>query len=155
MLTEIGAGLGALKGAIDIAKGLNATLDAIKLAEVRIELLTLLGDARIALDDAREEIGQVREELRALKAKVAEQDQFTADLEAYELKPTGRGALAYHPKGLAPDLGDGRWLCPNCAAQSRKSHMYAEGRGPYSVLECHPCGLELVVNGRKPYTGGR
>lgn len=150
MIAEIGGGLAALKGAIDVAKGLNATLDAVKIAEVRIELLSRLSEAQIALSDAREEIGQLREDNRALTAEVAKKEDFAAELETYELKSTGKGALAYHPKGIAEHVTDGHWLCPNCAAQGRKSLMYCEGRGPYTALLCHPCGLELVVNGHKP-----
>lgn len=150
MIDGIVAALGGVKGAIDLVRGISATIDAAQIAEIKLGLLDRLGEAQVSLADAREQEQLARERIRALEAENAQLREWDANVEDYELADTGLGALAYIPKGADRSPQSGHWHCPNCFANRKKSMMIPESPGPYGFLKCHPCKLEILVFGYKP-----
>lgn len=150
MMDAIVGAVGGVKGAMDIAKGLQAALSKADLLEVRIGLMERLSEAQIAIAQAAEDLQACRERVRALEAENTQLKTFDADVENYELKDTGRGAMAYIAKDAPEEPKYGHWLCPNCFSNRKKSLMIPEDRGAYGMLHCHPCGLDLHVFGHLP-----
>lgn len=155
MMDAIMGAVGGVRAAIDAVRGINSKLTAVEIAEVKQVLLERLGEAQIALGDARENLQTARDQLRTLEAEVVRLKDWSAEAENYALADTGRGAVAYLPKGVEPSPKSGAWLCPHCFADFKKSHLIPEDRGPYWVLRCHPCKFEIITNGRKLDQKGR
>lgn len=146
MIEVISGSIASLKGAIDIAKGMNATLDAVKLAEVRMDLLMRLSEVQMALAQAREEISLCRSENMALKAELEQARKWNSRAEEYELAEAGRGAMAYRLKDAHAASQPAHWLCPNCFEEKRASFLIPERRNMMQVLHCKPCGY-LIATG--------
>lgn len=150
MIESIAGAIGGVKGAMDIAKGLQATLTKVELAEARLNLMEKLSEAQIAIAQTREDLQACRDQVHALQAHIAQLEAFDADIENYELADTGRGALAYRPKD-APEAEEyGHWHCPHCFDRRQKSRMIPEDRGAYGLLRCHACKLDLHIFGHRP-----
>lgn len=151
MLELIGGGLSSLSAALDIAKGLNGTINEARIAEVKLDLIGRIMDAKEALLAAQEEKLATRDRISALEAEIAKLKDWSAEAERYELANTGQGGLAYREKGTVPSGQDGDWLCPNCFQNGKKSHLLPEtltaGRTHY--LRCHPCGMEILTRGTR------
>lgn len=140
MIESVVGAVAGVKGAMDIAKGLQTALSKIELAEVRINLMERLGEAQVAIAQAAEDLQACRARVRTLEAENMELKAFDADIENYELQDTGRGALAYFPKGATPTPESGRWLCPNCLTDRKKSLLIPREESYSKGLKCHRCG---------------
>lgn len=155
MMDAIAGAVGGVKGAMDIAKGIQATLSKVELAEVRLNLMERLGDAHLAMLQAVEDLQACRAKNSALEAEIAQLKAFDADVENYELADTGRGAMAYRAKDAPAAEKYGHWHCPHCFERREKSRMTPDDRGAYGLLKCHACKLELHVFGHRPQSIAR
>lgn len=152
MLAEVTAGLGSLKAAFDITKGLNAANTQASVNEVRIELQQLIIDAQQALSAASDIQTANAQRMRQLEQEIVQLKDKSAELQRYELAKTGEeGGLAYRLKDerQSPELP--HWICPNCYEDGKKSLMQHDHlpQGRCEVLSCHPCGNEIVFSGRR------
>jgi hypothetical protein len=155
MIETISGALTGLSGALEIAKGINSKITAVEMAEAKSELLERLSTVQIALAEATQEVLSAQERIRTLEAEIVQLKEWDAEAESYELADTGAGALAYLPKGAEGNYKSGHWLCPNCFSERKKSLLIPQNPGPYWMLRCHPCGLEIVTMGRRIEGRGR
>lgn len=151
MIEAVAGALSSIQSAVGLAQAINGTITAVKLAEVKAELLSSLVDAKLAISDAREQIDSARERIRALEAEIVQLKQWDSDADSYELADTGQGALAYRRKALDGSSEDGHWLCPNCFSNRKQSYLIPEriSVGRTEMLRCHPCGMEIITRGMR------
>lgn len=143
MLAEAAAGIGALKTAFDIAKGLKDIDDTTRRNAAVIELQEKILGAQLAQSTLIERINE-------LEAKMAGFEQWDAQKKRYELKDFGGQTFAY---ALKPQTAEGEpphKACPACY-QKRQigilnfSHN-GSGRGFY---DCTACGTQIVLGVRQ------
>lgn len=160
MIAEIGGALSGLKGAMDIAKGLNAVADTVALNDAKIGLQSAILEAQSSLLAAQEAQTANLRRIEQLEQEIVRLKDWSSEKERFELKDTGQGALAYRAKKGMEQGEPSHWLCPNCYEQGRKSIMQPEhlAIGRTETLVCHPCGLDILVSGHRhkeqPTRGG-
>jgi hypothetical protein len=144
MVAEITMGLGALKSAFDIAKGLKDIDNAARINAAVIELQEKILSAQSAQTDLVEIVG-------ALKSRVVELEAWDTDKQRYELKEIQTGVTAYALKEGMEGTEPTHYLCPNCYTNNKKKILQREVRAPGMVqmLICHHCGLELICQGQR------
>jgi DNA-directed RNA polymerase subunit RPC12/RpoP len=144
MVGEVFAGLGAIKTAFDIAKGLKDIDDATRRNAAVIELqekILVAQEAQSAL------INRVTE----LEKEVAHLRDWEADKKRYQLTDIGNGVVAL---ALKPTMSNGEpahYLCADCAAKTQKSYLQPHIRGPYyNQYKCNGCGFEIGIDKGTP-----
>lgn len=167
MLAEISAGLGSLKAAFDITKGLNAANTQASINEVKIELQQLILDAQQALSAANDAQSASANRIAQLENQIAAFEDWKAEKQRYQLKAIDRGAFAYvHKPGMEQDE-PAMWLCQACFEKRHRSPLQyiaqdrgsgaASGRGTHARWGCNLCKTEVVVDYRRkpsaPYEG--
>ena len=114
MIAELSAAMTAIKETAGLAKVINdAKTDAeVKAAtiELQSQLITLQAEC-FSLGDA---IRIRDEEVMHLKAKIAEFEDFKAQVEGYELNKLASGSLVYSKKHVMAGSEVTVHLCPNC-----------------------------------------
>jgi hypothetical protein len=149
MIGEALAGLGALKSAFDIAKGLKDISDAALRNAAVIELQEKL----LSAQQAQSALSQLVDDL---EKEVADLKKWGADKKRYELAEVASGVLAYAIKEAVRGAEPEHHLCPDCYQNGQKSLLQREYRevGRASLLVCHRCGLDLYLTGmREPEHG--
>ena len=153
MLAEFSPGVGSLKAAFDITKGLNAANTQAGINEVKIALQEHILNAQQALAAANEQQSAVAERIRNLEQEIMRLKDWSAEKERYHLQDIYRGAMAYVPK---PGMENGEpphWLCANCFNQGRKSFLQFKGQdkrpgggnGHQSTYGCDACRRTVKV----------
>lgn len=159
MIVEIGAGLGALKTATDLAKGLQAASSQATINEVKIGLQQSILEAQSALAAAQQMDATTSVRIRDLEQQIVEFKDWTREAERYELKAIDRGCFAYMPKAGMANGEPPHWLCANCFNRRHKSFLQFKGRdqdrpgmrSDTSSYGCDACKATLKVNyARKP-----
>lgn len=158
MLAEIGAGLGSLKAAMDLAKGLSAANTQATLNDIKIELQSRILEAQEALASAREASTSDAQRIRDLEQAIVQFKDWEAEKQRYRLTAVDPGAFAYTHK---PGMEDGEpphWLCAGCFEKRQRSflqtrgHVMPDGRRlDKARWGCNSCkGEILVYYTRKP-----
>ena len=148
---EVYAGLGALKTAFDIAKGLkdidNATSRNAAVIELQEKILS-----------AQTEQADLVERVRELKKEVADLKAWDADKARYQLKNIQPGVTVYALKEGMENGELPHYLCPTCYQRGQRSILQKEtlSVGKVVVQVCHECGTDLLEHGvrqegMKPY----
>lgn len=120
MVGEAIAGLGALKTAFDLAKGLKDIDNATSRNAAVIELQEKILAAQSTQATLIERVGDLEKEMAALKA-------WGADKARYELIDLHRGLFAYVPR-QGEDKGEPpHALCANCYQRGFKSILQSSG----------------------------
>jgi hypothetical protein len=142
MVAEVFAGLGAIKTAFDIAKGLKDIDDAARRNAAVIELQEKILAAQQTQSTLVERIGELEKEVARLKA-------WDADKKRYKLTEVRPGITAYMLKEGMENSEPPHHLCANCYNDGVKSVMQTETRFPgrYPVMVCHRCGSDLYLQG--------
>jgi hypothetical protein len=144
MVAEVFAGLGALKTAFDIAKGLKDIDDATRRNAAVIELQEKILAAQQSQSSLIETARELEKEVVQLKA-------WEADKQRYELTALSTGIVAY---ALKPSMSNGEpahYLCANCFASGKKSYLQQHIRGQYyDKFKCQGCGDELGIDKGNP-----
>jgi len=134
---DLGAGLAGLNAALETLKTLRGIEKAYDQALLKAQIVELMGhisDAKMALIDAREEIGDRDRAIDELKAKLKKQSE-TVEHDGYtyaanaEGKPTG---APYCSACLADNGTQIRfsyimaniWQCPRCQANASRIHKF-------------------------------
>lgn len=159
MAAEVFAGIGALKTAFDIAKGLKELDDAAKRNAAIIDLQqTILG-----AQSAQQELLRNAEELRS---RVHELESWETERQQYVRYQPGPGIFTYAHKDEANgEEGSFPQLCPSCFHNRYKSFLNSETWTPgrCEMLVCRDCGWHAYIHGQaspehqkiapKPYRG--
>jgi hypothetical protein len=139
MVAEAIVGLGALKTAFDLAKGLKDIDNAVSRNGAIIELQERILTAQQAQSALLEQIS-------ALEAKVASFETWESEKENYELTQLAQGGVAYV---LKPDKRDGKpphGICPNCYEQRKKSILQTNGKQTWMdhFFKCPSCSTHVT-----------
>lgn len=162
-ITEIGGAIGGLKAALDIAKGLNATADAVAINDAKIALQTAIIEAQTSLLAAQEAQTANLRRIEQLEQEIVRLKDWSGERERYHLIDADRGAFVYMPKPNMENGEPAHWLCANCFNQGRKSFLLFKGqdasrgggRGAESTYGCDGCKSSLKVFYRtKPHYPG-
>ena len=141
MVGEVFAGLGALKTAFDIAKGLKDIDDATRRNAAVIELQEKILAAREAQSTLLDRVSELEE-------KVASFERWDAEKERYELKQTVSGgpAFAYALKPNAQPPEPFHCICATCYQRRIKSILqFSRSFFPSSEMgvSCPVCNTEV------------
>jgi hypothetical protein len=141
MVAEVFAGLGAIKTAFDLAKGLKDIDDATRRNAAVIILQEKILDAQQAQSALIEKARELEKEVTELKA-------WGAEKEKYELKNVGRGSFAYVRKKDAQPSEPSHWLCAQCYQNSKKSILQYHHAADYRdhVYDCSACGEKIRMD---------
>jgi hypothetical protein len=149
MVGEVFAGLGALKTAFDIAKGLKDIDDAARRNAAVIELQEKILAAREAQSTLLDRVGELEE-------KVASFEEWDAEKQRYELKqliPSG-ATFAYVLKSDAQPPETFHCICASCYQRRIKSILqfsrYAQIGVAEQILACPVCKSEVHSVGWPP-----
>lgn len=138
MAGEIFAGIGALKTAFDIAKGLKEIDDATKRNSAVIDLQSTILTAQQAQGELLNENEALKRENAALKA-------WEAEKQRYELLDLYQGLFAYVPK-IGEERGEPpHAICATCYQRGTKSILQTNG-GPNihaRTWDCVSCGAKI------------
>jgi hypothetical protein len=158
MVGEVFAGIGALKSAFDLARGLKEIDDKTKLNAAIIDLQQTILDAQAVQQELLTKSAQ-------LQARVDELESWDEERKKYSLYTVTQSVQVYAP----PIEGDAQrpttMLCPSCFNFKSKSLLvqaiWVPGRSV--VLVCHDCGWHAYIAGMahpehkslipKPYRG--
>jgi len=134
MVGDAIAGLGALKTAFDLAKGLKEISDT---AARNFAVADLL-DKLIA---AREHQQALLERVGALEAEIVSFKNWEREKERYELKTVSGNVVAYMLKPAMRGAEPPHWLCPTCYAKSQKAFLQPTGAttGRTVIYRCTSC----------------
>src|ERR1700722_13211099 len=133
MVAEVFAGIGALKTAFDIARGLKDIDDATRRNAAVIELQEKILGAQSSQAALVERVGELEKEVSRLKA-------WDTDKQRYALTKLRDGVFAYALKSADDNGEPSHYLCVNCYQSGHKSVLQKEKWPPVSVvLVCHDC----------------
>jgi hypothetical protein len=149
MLAEISAGLGSLKAAYDITKGLDSAKTQAAINDVKIPLQQHILDAQQALASANDAQTEASRRIEELEKEIGHLKDWSAEKERYELADTGQGSLAYRRREGAEPAEPAHWICPQCYEDGKKSILKNETLpvGRAETLACHRCGFDVVTEG--------
>lgn len=143
MIGEIGAGLGSLKAAADILKGLNAAHTQAAINEVKISLQGHIFEAREALSAAQEAQATALGRVRELEMEIVQLKDWEAEKQRYQLEKLPPGILI---RRLKPGMENGEpphEICANCYNKDVKSLLHVTGQGNGRThWKCHSCGFD-------------
>ena len=117
MVAEVFAGIGALKTAFDLAKGLKDIDDATRRNAAVIELQEKILSAQQSQSALIETVSDLEKEVTALKT-------WEADKARYELKALAPSVVAYALKDSMSNGEPPHDLCANCYA-AEKSPIFS------------------------------
>jgi hypothetical protein len=143
MVAEIFAGVGALKTAFDIAKGLKDIDDATRRNAAVIELQEKILSAQSAQSDLVERV-------RDLEKEVAGFETWETEKQRYEMKDFGGGTIAYE---LKRDMAGGEpphRICTACYQKRLKGILQPTGVNSYrqQMVKCSECSKDFVLGTR-------
>ena len=131
MLSEIVAGIGALKSASEIAKTLIDMDDKVALNDLAIKLQAQILTAQQAAMSAQ---GRIQE----LESVVRANDDWNEQKARYKLVDFGAGTFAWQ---LRPECSNGEpahRACPKCFEQRKRAIMQFKNR-TYAHQDCYVC----------------
>lgn len=131
------AAVGAIQKTIDILNGIskNPKNEAVQKAQQQII------EVQRFVMQSNQQMVTLQKERNELEARVRELENFSEELERYELRILGESVSAYVlKKECRKHNGEEHLLCPDCAAESKTSFL-SKGRydGGYT-LTCSRCG---------------
>ncbi len=144
-LAPITAGLGSLKAAYDLAKGMNAANTQATVNNVKIDLQQHILDAQDALAAVKQEQLDATEYIRKLEAEVVRLKDWSSERERYALKKFYPGTLSYVLKPEMSGSEPAHMLCKHCFDQTKKGTLQATSRVDqrYRIFVCSGCKAEL------------
>lgn len=145
MVAEVFAGIGALKTAFDMAKGLKELDDAAKRNAAVIDLQQTILTAQQAQMGLLNEISELKERLKAADDKRRELDRY----EMVDVR--GDGRVAYRLKEDAANGEPTHLACPVCFKRGEISilqfRLKSEDQDYY---DCFSCKIALKFGKRLP-----
>ncbi|WP_079212937.1 hypothetical protein [Brucella pituitosa] len=144
MVSEVPAGLGALKAAYDLAKGAVGLNTASEINAAVINIQTKLLDAQSDYSALMRKNGELEKEIMSLKSWEAEKERYSLQ----ELPPgIFMFALKEDMRGSEPAHN----LCANCYYHGVKSILHVtNSSGGIKHWKCYCCGFEADTGERPP-----
>lgn len=139
MVAEVFAGLGTLKSALDLAKGLKDIDNATRRNSAVIELQEQI----LAAQSAQSELV---ESVRDLKARVVELETWDAEKQRYELKEVGLGSFAYVVKEGMRGGEPPHQICAYCYQRGHKRILQPGSTGYAKGLFCPDCKTTIPIS---------
>jgi rubrerythrin len=135
MVAEVFAGLGAIKTAFDIAKGLKDIDDAARRNAAVIELQEKILAAHETQAALLDRVGE-------LEKKVAGFETWERESQRYELKNVGFGGYAYVLKNTERGTAPPHWVCTNCYEHRHIATLQYgfKGKSGPPIWHCPSCG---------------
>jgi hypothetical protein len=144
MVAEVFAGVGAIKTAFDIAKGLHSIHDVTARDRAVMDLQKEILAAQQAQSALITRAGELEKEVSRLR-------DWEADKVRYQLAEIAPGMFALAIKDGMRNGEPFHRICANCCAAGKKSYLQQQIRGPhYDMFKCHSCGEELAINKGDP-----
>lgn len=133
-----------LKSAGSIAKELLEIRDLSKIGDIVIKLQSEILSAQQASFAAQARESEISDEIRALKAKLTEFEDWEAEKNRYQLTDFGSGTYAYRLKQEMANNEPIHRLCPNCFQKKIKSilqfrHRSSSEQDIYNCPNCEQC----------------
>lgn len=146
---DIAAGLGALKGAFDLAQSIGTGLTQAALNDLKIALQNKILEGQRAAFDLQQDHAAMLERERNLEAEIARLKDWSAERERYSLHRYYPGVVAY---ALKPGMERGEppvKLCANCYTRGEKSFLQAtaELANRERIHRCDTCGSKVAIGG--------
>lgn len=144
--TGISAAMGALKGAIDVTKGIVSLKNQTEIQAKSIELNSKLIEAQQAIFAINEERQQLLDRIGVLEAQLKSLNNWNSEKEKYVVKSPwpGTPVSVYHLRKLHANGEEPHWLCPNCFQGQRKSILNTnQKRGEHVHLVCSVCKASI------------
>jgi hypothetical protein len=138
MVADVFAGLGSIKAAFDIAKGLKDIADATRRNAAVIELQEKILAAREAQSTLLQRISE-------LEKKVASFEAWESEKQRYELKDIWHGSLAYVIKESMRGSEPSHQICTNCYEHGHKGTLQPRVSGFGKELFCPECKTAITV----------
>ena len=144
MVGEAITGLGLLKTAFDLAKGLKDIDDAARRNAAVIELQEKILGAQSAQ-------AALVERVHELEAKVTSFEKWEAEKQRYQLKDFGGGTFAYALKADKAGGEPAHCICPNCYQKGHKSILQIKGRNAFKqdMAKCAACETTFDLGPRQ------
>ncbi|WP_432700756.1 hypothetical protein ACRUMN_07945 [Kluyvera cryocrescens] len=156
-MVDISATYTAIKETINLLKVVNDAKSEFEkrnaTSEIQSKLLTLQGEC-FALGEM---VRSHEAEVVALKAKIAEFEDFKTQTEGYVLNQLESGSLVYTKNLVVGDAEVTVHLCPNCHSKRVVSILQPTGDVSYQAenghyfhqYRCHACESLLLMNKSK------
>jgi hypothetical protein len=139
MVAEIFAGLGAIKSAFDLAKGLKDISDA----ALRNSAIIELQEKILA---AQQEQSALIETVCDLEKEVASLKDWEADKKRYELTEISPWIFAFSIKDAMRRGEPFHRICANCCANGKKSYLQQHvNNSALQRFGCNLCGEQLKI----------
>lgn len=144
-IAAVGAALGSLNAAIDLARSaVGAKIDSEVRAKVSDAMAALIL-AQAQLLDARVQMNDLVDENRKLKRELEERENWKQRVGRYELVEAPGGAMVYRFNGQPS-----HYVCPRCY-EDKKLHILQDTKGHSGAWQCPSCGKYFNVDpGRNP-----
>jgi hypothetical protein len=133
MAAEVLMGIGALKSAFDLTKGLKDIDDRVRLNDARMELQEKILEAQQAQASLLERIG-------ALEKELASFEKWDAEKENYQLTTIAADTFAYARKPAADSSVPLHFICANCYEDRKKRILQ---RADAAHVACPDCKVRL------------
>jgi hypothetical protein len=138
MVGEVIAGLGAIKTAFDLAKGLKDIDDATRRNAAIIELQEKILTAHSAQAALIQRVGDLEKE-------VAGFETWETEKQRYELKDIGLGSLAHVIKEAMRGSEPPHQICAVCYEHRKKSILQPDNVYGFHTLRCPECQTVLKI----------
>jgi hypothetical protein len=132
------AGLGSIKAAFDIAKGLKDINDVTIRNGAIIELQEKILTARAAQSALLERISELETEVASFKT-------WESEKQRYELKGVGAGSFAYAVKESMRGTEPAHHICAACYEHGHKSILQPKAVYPDKTLYCPECKAQIFT----------
>jgi hypothetical protein len=148
-LASFQAAAGSLKVASDIAKAILDLRDEAKIRAKVMELQRAIIDAQSSTLGAQTESLAHIEQIRELKQRIVDLEDWAREKQRYELHEIRSGAFTYSLKSAMSNGEPPHQICAKCYQDGVKSILQKEIRvvGRVHALVCHRCQAELVTQG--------
>jgi Zn finger protein HypA/HybF involved in hydrogenase expression len=149
-ISAIGAALGALKAAKDIAESMVGLRDASAFQGKMLEFQSKIIDANNAAFAAQDERAALMEKIGELKKRVAEFEAWEAEEQRYHLSECSPGTFAYILKKSMANREPGHALCAACFQKKKKSILQDNGKSMIKdhAFTCPECKAEVKTQGQ-------
>jgi hypothetical protein len=133
MAAEVLMGIGSLKSAFDLTKGLKDIDDRVRLNDARMELQERILEAQQSQAALLERIGTLEKELAGF-------EKWHAEKENYQLTAIASDTFAYARKPAADGGVPPHFICANCYEDRKKRILQ---RADAAHVACPDCKVRL------------
>ncbi|CAH1386556.1 hypothetical protein [Candidatus Nitrotoga sp. M5] len=136
----------ALKGALDITKGIASLHNHAELSALSIELNSKLIEAQQAIFAVNDERQRLIDKVRELEDQIAQSSEWESEKTRYQLMSPwpGQPVSVYHLKKSHANGDEPHWLCPNCFQQKSKSVLNTnQKKGERVHFVCSVCNASI------------